>query len=224
MKMSRLELKSKKVFLILVLVFTLFCSNVLFAANIYNPSISGMPNGPMVLKDIKLVVSGDSFAGKFCEFEDGRDLKLVPYAIAGKTIDENKIIMALALNFDEKNVLFSIGVNDMFVGTVPYMFESVLRELLKIAEFNGKRVIMHSYLMFFSDNYYEMRFDAYTYDSIIRKLCAEYPNNTVYIDVHDLERIEYVSEDMMHYNKLFYDELYQRVFNTLYQLESNQQR
>ena len=79
---------------------------------------------------------------------------------------------------------------------------------------------MHSYLMFFSDNYYEMRFDARTYDSILKRLCEEYPNNTVYIDVHDLERIEYVSEDLMHYNKLFYDELYNRVFQTLYQKES----
>lgn len=219
MKMSRLVLKSKKILLIIVFVFSILCSNNCYTASIYSSGNFGSPIGPIVLKDYKLVVTGDSFAGKFCEFESNREMELVPYAIAGQTIDQNKIIMALALNFDERNVLFSIGVNDMFVGTMPYMFESVLRELLKIAEFNGKRVIMHSYLMFFSDNYYEMKFDAYTYDGIIRKLCAEYPNNTVYIDVHDLERIEYVSEDMMHYNKLFYDELYERVFNTLYQLD-----
>lgn len=220
MKLSRLGLRNNFIFLILVLfIMSIPCNNI-YSTSIYNFDHANITNGPMVLKDNNLVVTGDSFAGKFCEFENNRDLKLVPYAIAGQTIDQNKIIMALALNFEEKNVLFSIGVNDMFAGTMPYMFESVLRELLKIAAFNGKRVIMHSYLMFFSDNYYEMKFDAYTYDSIIKKLCAEYPNNTLYIDVHDLERIEYVSEDMMHYNKLFYDELYRRVFKELYQLEN----
>ena len=50
--------------------------------------------------------------------------------------------------------MFSIGVNDMYVETFPYNFESVLRELMVIAEFNKKNVIMHSYLRFFSENYY----------------------------------------------------------------------
>ena len=214
MKMLKLVSKSKKILCTILCVMLL--SNVLFASNVYNNLY--MPSGPVALKDSTLVVTGDSFAGKFCDMESQRELKIIPYAIAGNTIDQNKIIMALALNFEEKNVLFSIGVNDMFVETMPYNFESVLRELMVIAEFNKKNVIMHSYLRFFSENYYEKVFDAFTYDSIIKKICDEYPN-AYYVDVHDLEREEYISEDLMHYNKLFYDELYNRVFQMIYKLE-----
>lgn len=217
MKMLKLVSKSKK--LVATIIFTMLSCNVLFASNIYNSSLQ-MPSGPVALKDSRLVVTGDSFAGKFCDMESKRELEIIPYAIAGNTIDQNKIIMALALNFEEKNVLFSIGVNDMYVETMPYYFESVLRELMVIAEFNKKNVIMHSYLRFFSENYYEKNFDAFTYDSIIKKICDEY-ENAYYIDVHDLERQEYISEDLMHYNKLFYDELYNRVFQMIYQLEAN---
>lgn len=220
MKLLKSVLKNRikvlKIFIILVFI----TSDILFASNIYNPFYFNLPSGPMALKDISLIVTGDSFAGKFCDLESNRDLKVIPYAIAGNTIDQNKIIMAEALNFPQKNVMFSIGVNDMYVETFPYNFESVLRELMVIAEFNKKNVIMHSYLRFFSENYYEKRFDAFMYDSIIKKICNEYAN-AYYIDVHDLERQEYISEDLMHYNKLFYDELYNRVFQLLFRLEMN---
>lgn len=216
MKMLRLVLKSK--ILIILILFVTMVNNLSFASNV-NYNYSYIPQGPMVLKDSKLIVTGDSFAGKFCDMESNRELQIIPYAIAGQTIEQNKIIMATALNFYDKNVLFSIGVNDMFVETMPYNFESVLRELMVIAEYNQKNVIMHSYLRFFSENYYEKNFDAYMYDSIIRRICDEY-KNAYYIDVHDLERQEYISDDLMHYNKLFYDELYNRVFQKLYQIES----
>ena len=219
MKMLKSVLKNKIKVLSIFIVLLFVTSDVLFASNVYNPVYFDMPSGPVVLKDMSLIVTGDSFAGKFCDMESNRDLKVIPYAIAGQTIDQNKIIMAQALNFDEKNVMFSIGVNDMYVETYPFSFESVLRELMVIAEFNKKNVIMHSYLRFFSENYYEKKFDAFMYDSIIRKICNEY-ENAYYIDVHDLERQEYISEDLMHYNKLFYDELYNRVFKLLYQLEA----
>ena len=219
MKMLKLVSKSKKIFIAIILTFLI--NNVLFASNIYY-NYNYLPSGPVALKDSSLIVTGDSFAGKFCDMESERELNIIPYAIAGNTIDQNKIIMALALNFEQKNVLFSIGVNDMFVETMPYYFESVLRELMVIAEFNKKNVIMHSYLRFFSENYYEKTYDAFMYDSIIRKICDEY-ENAHYIDVHDLERYEYISEDLMHYNKLFYDELYNRVFQKLYQLELTNQ-
>ena len=221
MRMLKLVSKSKKI--VALILFALLINSSLYASNIYNNynMFNAMPTGPVALKDNRLVVTGDSFAGKFCDMESQRELHIIPYAKAGQTIDQNKIIMALALNYEEKNVLFSIGVNDMYVDTMPYNFESVLRELMVIAQFNRKNVIMHSYLRFFSENYYEKVFDAFTYDSIIRKICDEY-DNAYYIDVHDLERYEYISEDMMHYNKLFYDELYNRVFQKLYELESIQ--
>ena len=114
MKMLKLVLKSKKIFIAIILTFLI--NNVLFASNIYY-NYNYLPSGPVALKDNTLIVTGDSFAGKFCDMESERELNIIPYAIAGNTIDQNKIIMALALNFEQKNVLFSIGVNDMFVET-----------------------------------------------------------------------------------------------------------
>ena len=108
MKMLSLVSKSKKYILALSIILLFLCSKNIYAASVHNPYGTSFSNGPQVLKDSKLVVTGDSFAGKFCEFENDRDMQIVPYAMAGKTIEENQIIMALALNFSEKNVLFSI--------------------------------------------------------------------------------------------------------------------
>ena len=218
MKRLKLELKSK---ITLVLTFVLLLNFVCFAeTNYYNftPNI-----GPIVLKDSSIVVTGDSFAGKFCEYEKDKDLYVMGYARAGHTIDDNKIIMAQALNFNEKNVLISIGVNDQYMQTPPYRFESVLRSLLNISVFNQKTVFFHSYLKYFSDSYGRRRFSAIEYDMIIRELCSEY-DNVYYIDVKDLENPKYISEDNIHYNSLFYDELYKRLINNLLILEEQEEK
>ena len=213
MKKLKLVLKSK---------FIIFSILILMSKNCYSSNILNYNEntiGPLVLKDYNLVVTGDSFAGKFCEFEKDRELEIIPYARAGMTIDQNQLIMALALNFEENNYLISIGVNDLFYETPPYIFESVLRKILNVAVFNQKKVYMHSYLKYFSDLYYKKRYQAQNYDSIIRKLCMEY-DIAEYIDVSDLESLYYISDDNMHYNKYFYDELYNRLFKKLYEFEN----
>lgn len=53
---------------------------------------------------------------------------------------------------------------------------------------------------------------------IIRQLCSEY-YNAYYIDVKDLESPIYISDDNIHYNTLFYDELYNRLIDTMYTVE-----
>ena len=219
MKKLRLELKNKIKFfcfilLILFISFECFSNNIIFSGANDNP-------GPIILKDSRIVVTGDSFAGKFCDFEQNKDLTVVPYARAGHTIDQNKIIMAQALNFDETNVLISIGVNDQFYQTPPYRFEYVMRTLLNISLFNRKTVFLHSYLRYFSNDYNKRWFSAEEYDSIIKKLCDEY-DNAYYIDVKDLELPSYISDDNIHYNMQFYDELYKRLINLIQLLENAQ--
>ena len=212
-KMSKLVLKSKYLLIILL---TFLTSTITFSNNVIgNFANSG---GPIVLKDSKIIVTGDSFAGKFCEYEKDKDLVVIPYARAGCTIDQNQIIMAQALNFDEKNALISIGVNDQFMETPPYKFEAIMRRLLNIGIFYNKNIFMHSYLMYFSNLYNQKRFSAIEYDMIIKRLCSEY-ENAYYIDVKDLETPMYISDDNMHYNALFYDELYNRLLKLMHELE-----
>lgn len=214
--MLKLVLKNK-VIIIFLLLFTAVLNNFSYSNNIiYNYNESP---GPIVLKNSGIVVTGDSFAGKFCEFELNKDLKIIGYARAGCTIDQNKIIMAEALNFDERNVLISIGVNDQYMETPPYRFEYIMRSLLNISVFNKKIVYLHSYLKYFADTYSKKRFSAIEYDLIIRRLCSEY-YNTFYIDVKDLESPMYISDDLIHYNSLFYDELYNRLINAMQMVDN----
>ena len=217
-RMLKLASKSKYLLIVLLLFLT---STVTFSNNVignFNNSV-----GPIVLKDSKIIVTGDSFAGKFCEYEKNKDLYIIPYARAGCTIDQNQIIMALALNFDERNILISIGVNDQFMETPPYRFEAIMRRLLNIGLYYNKNVFMHSYLMYFSSLYNLKRFSALEYDAIIKRLCEEY-DNAYYIDVKDLENPIYISDDNMHYNSLFYDELYVRLLNLMLELEKAQEK
>lgn len=213
-KMSRLQLKSKLLFCLLL---TFSISNLTFASNVISNSAANI--GPRIIKDNRLIVTGDSFAGKFCDFEMGKDLQVVPYARAGQTIDRNKYIMAEALELPDRNVLISIGVNDQFAETPPYQFEYILRSLMNITIANNKIVFLHSYLKYFSDMYKSKRFPAEEYDVVIRRICNEYIN-AFYIDVKDLENTYYISDDNMHYNALFYDELYRRICNKIYEIES----
>ena len=215
-KMSKSVLKCKYLLIILL---TFLTYSITFSNNVIG--VFTDPFGPIVLKDSKIIVTGDSFAGKFCEFEKNKDLELIPYARAGCTIDQNQIIMAQALNIDEKNVLISIGVNDQFMETPPYKFEAIMRRLLNIGIFYNKNIFMHSYLMYFSNLYNQKRFSAIEYDMIIKRLCSEY-DNAYYIDVKDLETPLYISDDNMHYNALFYDELYNRLFKLMLELEDKQ--
>ena len=210
MKMLKLLLKSK---IIYIIVFLILISNIIYASEtIYNYSVESV--GPIVLDDDSIVITGDSFAGKFCEYESDRELTLIPYAIAGRTTIQNQIIMAEALNMPYNRVLISIGVNDQYMGTMTYEFEQILRSLLNIARVYGKKVYFHSYLKYFLDVYDTRYFNAIDYDNVIKMLCDEYENAT-YIDVHDLELPMYISEDKIHYNELFYNKLYDRFYDVL---------
>lgn len=217
MKKLKLVLKNKIICLLLSILFLCFeC----FSNNIFFDTIN-TNLGPLVIRNSKIIVTGDSFAGKFYDYEENKDLTIYPYARAGHTIDQNKIIMAQALNFDGTNVLISIGVNDQYNQTPLYRFESVLRSLLNISLYNKKTVFFHSYLRYFSNDYNQKRFSAEEYDAIIRQLCVEY-DNAYYIDVKDLESSFYISNDNIHYNMQFYDELYNRLVNLIHILETAQ--
>ena len=184
-----------------ILIIALCSSQSSYAVNIIDePAFSG----PVVLLDNGIIVTGDSYAGRFYDFERNKDLYVLGYAKAGQTIDQNKYIMTAAFDFNVNNVLISIGVNDHFVETPPYMFEYMLRSFLSVAILKKKTVYFHSYLKYFASDYYRKKFSSLEYDNIIRKLCEEY-SNVYYIDVHDLETAYYIDRDNIHYNQAFYD-------------------
>ena len=217
MNLLKLELKNR-VFIILIIILSFTINTICFSED-FNDFQNSMP-GPIALKDSNLIVTGDSFAGVFCEFEKDKDLIVYGYARAGCTIEQNQLIMEEALNFKGKNVLISIGVNDQYMETPPYRFEYIMRSLLNLSISKNKKVYFHSYLRYFSNSYFQKKFSAIEYDSIIKRLCSEYIN-AYYIDVKDLENPVYISEDNIHYNSKFYDKLYERLINKMIMVENS---
>ena len=184
----------------------------------FNDNIS---MGPIAIYDNKIVVTGDSYAGLFCDYESNKNLLVIPHAKAGRTIVDNKYIMLEAIDYDSNNILVSIGVNDQFFETPLYRFEFELRNFLNNAFLKRKTVYFHTYLRYYADSYYYKMFSSAQYDAIIIKLCNEYPN-AHYIDIKDLESIKYIGKDNIHYNKIFYDELYNRLIASIYLNENDE--
>lgn len=213
--MKKLVLVLRNSITAFILIIALCSSHSSYAVNIIDESAF---SGPVVLRDNGIIVTGDSYAGRFYDFERNKDLYVLGYAKAGQTIDQNKYIMTAAFDFNVNNVLISIGVNDHFVETPPYMFEYMLRSFLSVAILKKKTVYFHSYLKYFASDYYRKKFSSLEYDNIIRKLCEEY-SNVYYIDVHDLETTNYIDRDNIHYNQAFYDELYERLVKMMFLVE-----
>ena len=56
----------------------------------------------------------------------------------------------------------------------------------------------------------KLKIDISEYDKIIKKLGEEYPN-TAYIDLHNFELVEFQMPDLKHYDKTFYDIMYNNI-------------
>lgn len=213
--MKKLVLVLRNSIIVFVLIIALYSSKTSYAVNIIDKSAF---SGPVVLRDNGIIVTGDSYAGRFYDFERNKDLYVLGYAKAGQTIDQNKYIMTAAFDFNVNNVLISIGVNDQFVETPLYKFEYMLRSFLSVAILKNKTVYFHSYLKYFANEYNNKKFSSIDYDNIIRKLCEEY-SNVYYIDVRDLETPYFIDKDNIHYNQAFYDELYERLVKMMFLVE-----
>lgn len=178
--------------------YVLIIKNNIFAYNIFN---SNFPS---------LVVSGDSYAGYFNDYENNKDFVVKIFAAAGNTVKKNRNLMLEACRYQSNIILFSIGVNDHFQESMPYVFEGVLRDCISEAIKHNKIVFMHSYVEYPSSIALNKKFSIKTYDNIIKRLANE-TENVYYIDMHDCQGIEYSISDNIHYGRMFYDILYSRM-------------
>lgn len=169
--------------------------------------ISSVPWILIAEKDM-LTVTGDSYAGTFVRFEDNKDFKLLELARSAKTIEQNSYLMSSAMMSNAKYILISIGVNDFEKQTSLESFEDSLRFYLNLACKTHKKVFLHTYMHFQSER--KLKINISEYDKIIKKLADEYPN-TVYIDLHVFEKAEFQMPDLKHYDKTFYDIMYNNI-------------
>lgn len=184
---------------------------ILFLISIFG--ITKATNKEQVKYPKSIVVTGDSYAGYLMTFEDLRDYGMVGYAIAGKTLGANYYRMKEAMHQDLDIVVISVGVNDVINNTDPEEFAKLFHSLLLEGLRYGKTIITHTYLDFKynSGNIYNIsKYKAFDYDVVIRKEIYGF-DNVHYIDMRDYEKEEYLQDDKIHYNKAFYDILYDRM-------------
>ena len=164
-----------------------------------------------------ITVIGDSYAGYFAGFESFRDYNIEIYARAGQSTEVNYVMMQDGFKADSMVYVISIGVNDHTHSVDLDEFRDRIESLIKVCAKNGKRVILHTYMNYIHEYPEEMyKYKESDYDKILRELGDKYIN-AYYIDMSDYNNKIFLQDDHIHYNKAFYDELYNRMVVALKQ-------
>lgn len=216
MKKSLSVLKNSIIISILFILFAFSCMTFAESKIIYGGSEEEV--GPVVLPYKRIAVTGDSYAGLFCQFELEKAFTLDGFALPGRTILENKRLMINAMRSPDKLVYICIGVNDHYNGTTPSAFEKNLREIINEGVANNKIMFIDSYVKYPLVNVRPGEFNILTYDNIVRDLCVEY-KNLYYIDVNDLATFENSLGDNIHFNQKFADGMYDRLLKIIMSID-----
>lgn len=183
-----------------------------------------------------LTVIGDSYAGYFATFEANKDYDVRVYAEAGRTTRFNYEMMKTAIALGSNDILISIGVNDCFAKEPIYAFKNRMEEFANIAELMNKKIYVHTYMNYVGaaettidesekiDNAFSFenlaKIFGFTteekvlvpndYDKALKEVASKH-TNVRYIDMSDYNSSVYLQPDLIHYNKTFYDALYDRI-------------
>lgn len=210
----------KKSFLIKVNIFimSILLTVVLSIVPNYSYFLSYYPAKNISTRTV--LVTGDSYAGYFATYECLQDYNILIYADAGKTTRENYDMMKEAINTFPDVVIISIGVNDHSKHISPLEFKYRMEDLVSECKGMNKKVILHTYMNYdteaFSDAFGDAKkvFEISEYDNALKDVAKKY-SNAFYIDMSDYNDEKYLMIDRIHYNKVFYDELYNRISTAL---------
>lgn len=212
MKKFRLELKNKFKLIICLALFII--SNTVVATSVYDSNGNSDIKSFYNTNNSYIDVCGDSYAGLFCDYESDHQLTLFPCYAAGKNLLENVELFGQALYSYHKIVFVSIGVNDHFNQTDPVAFENFITNFVINCLMRQKYVVFHTYMPYFVEDKVKRKFSLEIYDNILKGIAIAY-SNVYYIDMSDLGHREYISSDCLHYSKVFYDNLYIRLVDTI---------
>ena len=174
----------------------------------YYPSKDG--NGDTIM------VTGDSYAGFFASYESGKEHNIVIFAEAAKSTRENYEMMKTAIDAPPNIVIISIGVNDCNKHVGLEEFKNRMEELVSECKSKNKRVILHTYMDYNMDAFGDPKhvFMPSDYDNILKNVAQKY-KNAFYIDMSDYNSNAFLQPDLIHYNRVFYDILYDRISTAL---------
>lgn len=200
-------IKTFKKVLPLVVAFSIFLSINSFAAVVYFKQFykTDKPNSDTI------TVIGDSYAGWFAGYESFKDYNIAVYANAGKTTEVNFEMMEDGFKSSSDIYIISIGVNDHANNIDINEFKDRIEILIKTCSRNGKRVLLHTYMNYqheYPENFYKHK--EQDYDKVLKDLASKYLN-AYYVDMSDYNNEIFLQDDKIHYNRTFYDELYNRM-------------
>ena len=163
-----------------------------------------------------ILLTGDSYAGYFATFESSKDLNILIYAQAAQSTKENYAMMKEAIDTYPSIVVISVGVNDYNKHVSPVDFRNQMEELVSECRAKKKKVILHTFMNYDVDAFGDSRhvYEISDYDDALKKVAEKY-ENAFYIDMSDYNSSNYLLPDRIHYNKVFYDELYRRILTAL---------
>lgn len=183
-------------------------------SKLQNEIYKNTPNKTTDIWDIitrydSMTVIGDSSAEIFCNLEDNKLLHLIKYVNILHTTPENRNMINSAIDSKSKYVLLSLGETDYAYQTKPELFELEIRNSANLCMNNRKQLILHTYMMSPITLKKDYKYSTTDYDKILRKIAEEY-ENVEYIDMTEDKKI-YKTTDGLHYNKEFYDDLYDKI-------------
>ena len=87
-----------------------------------------------------------------------------------------------------------------------------MEELVSECKSMNKKVILHTYMDYDMDAFGDSKhvFLPSDYDNILKNVAKKY-SNAFYVDMSDYNNKIFLQPDLIHYNQVFYDELYSRI-------------
>lgn len=162
--------------------------------------------GPGEIRNQKIAVVGDSYAGHFSLNEGVDKYEYFIFPVGTITNVINELVFESAINADNTYILFATGVNDQALNTDIKLFELELRKYIEAMALKNKFLFFHTYMNYTNQKNSQSDHYPEDYDRVYRRLAEEYAN-VIYIDMSGLEVTRYDFGDGMHFNKFFYDTL-----------------
>lgn len=163
--------------------------------------------------EVNITIAGDSYAGYFSQYEKGKDYNFLVFANAGFNTEHNYSIMMESIDAISTIIFIAVGVNDQRDNIPPSEFKHRMTMLALKAKEAGKIIFFHTYMIYDYSVYSMLAPRLYNiaeYDAALRSVANNY-SNVYYVDMSEFNQRNFWQSDGLHYNKVFYDELYRRM-------------
>lgn len=141
---------------------------------------------------------------------------IVTYGNKNKTIIDNIDIYEKETNkIDESIIVYVGGFNDYIDNIDLSLFKENIEKICEIAYDTNKILILPSYMKGKSVSFATSNENSINDYDLILKTFVKYYNNVLYVDCNDLNTLDYIGDDNMHFNEKYYKKLTERMLNKI---------